>query len=203
MIEVHSGIRVSAISLFVILLVISQARSAASQQSRTQVPKPVREEAVFVSYVKPPDTVEEMVSASAAVVVAEWTGRSRLVVKGISDDGIPVAKITAYTFRILDTLKLDPLLPFAGDEIEFRVLGGEEELPTLVERTKNLDALDFLPNHRYLMFIGLTVNELYLKWGPLGMYDVTSPTVTSLSRRRGAATTVGVPIRSLMRRERQ
>jgi hypothetical protein len=176
--------RTSVFGLTVVILVSGQPGPAANQRAVAQVrEKPVQEEVVDVSYRRPPETAREMVSRAAAVVVAEWGGQSRLVESGVSGAGIPLPKMTAYTFRILEIVKLDPLLPSVGDSIDFTVIGGEKELPTRVERTKNRDALDFVPHHRYVIFIGRDSNtsELYLMWGLLGVYDITSRTVTSLS----------------------
>lgn len=175
--------KTSLLSLAIALLVGGQLGNAENERAVEQAgEKPVREEVLNVNYRRPPDTVAQMVSNAAAAIVAEWPGQSRPAERGVSGAGVPLPKMTFYTFRILDIVKLDPLLPPVGDDIDFSVIGGEEELPTHVERTKNLDASDFVRGHRYLMFIGRdSKNELYLIWGPLGIYDITSPVVTSMS----------------------
>ena len=177
-------IKASVFGLSVIILVSGQLGVPENQRAVAQAgQKPVREEDLFVSYRKPPDTVAEMVSTATAVVVAEWTGQSRPVEEAVSGGGIPPPNVTAYNFRLLNIVKLDPLLPCVGGEIEFNVMGGEKESTTHVERTKNRSALDFMAHHRYVIFIGRDsrANKLYLRWGPLGVYDVTNRSVASLS----------------------
>jgi hypothetical protein len=92
--------------------------------------KPVREEVAYVDHVPGPQTVPEMVSAAAAVVVAEYTGRSRL----IDDAARPI--MTSYTFRLVETIKRHGALPLDGDEIEVELHGGDKEHATYIERTR-------------------------------------------------------------------
>jgi hypothetical protein len=52
---------------------------ACSHLHAADLQKPVREEVAYVDHAPAPETVPEMVSAAAAVVVAEYTGQSRLI----------------------------------------------------------------------------------------------------------------------------
>ena len=123
-------IKASVFGLSVIILVSGQPEN--SRESTGLLREPLRnryrEEDLFVSYRKPRDTVAEMVSTVSAVVVAEWTGQSRPVEEAVSGRrGYPPPNVTAYNFRLLNIVKLDPLLPFVGGEIDFNVMGGEKD----------------------------------------------------------------------------
>jgi hypothetical protein len=87
----------------------------------TVLQKPVREEVAYVDHAPAPKTVPDMVSAAAAVVVAEYTGRSRLIEE---DAAHPI--MTSYTFRLVETIKRHGALPLDGDEMEVELHWGRQ-----------------------------------------------------------------------------
>jgi hypothetical protein len=138
--------------------------------------KPVREEVAYVDHAPAPRTVPEMVSAAAAVVVAEYTGRSRLIEENAAH---PI--MTSYTFRLVETVKRHGALPLDGDEMEVELHGGDKEHATYIERTRVAETRALKKNHTYVLFFAwnLIQNKLQLAWGP-SLYDVAEGYVRSV-----------------------
>jgi hypothetical protein len=138
--------------------------------------KPVREEVAYVDHAPPPKTVPEMVSGAAAVVIAEYTGRSRLIEENAAH---PI--MTSYTFRLVETVKRHGALPLDGDEMEVELHGGDKEHATYIERTRMAETRALKKNHTYVLFFAwnLIQNKLQLAWGP-SLYDVAEGYVRSV-----------------------
>jgi hypothetical protein len=138
--------------------------------------RPVREEVAYVDHAPAPRTVPEMVSAAAAVVVAEYTGQSRLIEENAAH---PI--MTSYTFRLLETIKRHGALALDGDEMEVELHGGDKEQATYIERTRVAETRALTKNHMYVLFFAwnLIQNKLQLAWGP-SLYDVAEGYVRSV-----------------------
>ena len=152
---------------------------ACSHLHAADLQKPVREEVAYVDHAPAPETVPEMVSAAAAVVVAEYTGQSRLIEENAAH---PI--MTSYTFRLVETIKRQGALPLDGDEMEVELHGGDKEQATYIERTRVADTRALKKNHTYVLFFAwnLIQNKLQLAWGP-SLYDVAEGYVRSVNAR--------------------
>ena len=133
---------------------------------------------MFVDRAPPPRTLPAMVSTAAAVVTAEYTGRSRL----IEDEARPIS--TSYRFRVVETVKRHAALPFDGQEVEVELHGGDKEHATYIERTRVADTRALERNHTYVLFLvwNPTQKKLQLGWGP-SIYDVSGGYVRSVDTR--------------------
>ena len=143
--------------------------------------KPVIESPLRTSPIRPPATAPEMVASADAVIVAQWTGQARAGER-TSPDGLLLPTRTFYTFRVEEVIKNHPSLPPLGQEIEFWLPGGDRELPTRIERVRDPKTGDLRPSGRYVLFADHSVRtgELYLAWGPLGVYEITNGRVAAL-----------------------
>jgi hypothetical protein len=152
---------------------------ACSHLHAADLQKPVREEVAYVDHAPAPETVPEMVSAAAAVVVAEYTGQSRLIEENAAH---PI--MTSYTFRLVETIKRHGALPLDGDEMEVELHGGDKEHATYIERTRVAETRALQKNHTYVLFFAwnLIQNKLQLAWGP-SLYDVAEGYVRSVNAR--------------------
>jgi hypothetical protein len=141
--------------------------------------KPVMEEVAYVDHAPAPETVPEMVSAAAAVVVAEYRGQSRLIEENAAH---PI--MTSYTFRLVETIKRHGALPLDGDDMEVELHGGDKEHATYIERTRVAETRALKKNHTYVLFFAwnLSQNKLVLAWGP-SIYDVAEGYVRSVNAR--------------------
>jgi hypothetical protein len=140
--------------------------------------KPVREEVAYLDHAPAPKTAPEMVSL-AAVVVAEYTGRSRLIEETAAH---PI--MTSYTFRLVETIKRHGALPLDGDDMEVELHGGDKAHATYIERTRVAETRALKKNHTYVLFFAwnLSQNKLVLAWGP-SIYDVAEGYVRSVNAR--------------------
>jgi len=148
--------------------------------------KSVKELTVFVDGSPPPASPAEMLREADAVIVARYTGKSRLIARG-TPGASPVVDSTNYTFEILETLKFDPLLPPGVEpQIEVNLTGGDRALPTHIERTKIAHTESLSPRHTYVVFLkrNRVRAELYLAWGAAGLYDITENRVRPIERER-------------------
>jgi hypothetical protein len=131
-----------------------------------------------------PESTAEMVREAAAIVVARYTGRQRLV--GLHEVATTVRTYSInYEFEILETLKFHPLLPSnprARVGIDLREQ--ERRTATGVFRTKLADAVPLRPHHTYVAFFARNYvrPELYLAWMADSLYDVTGSTVEPVNR---------------------
>jgi hypothetical protein len=162
-------------STVIVLLAAALAVVACAQAT-----KPVKEEIIWVDYRPPPSGLVAMSAEAAAVVVAEYTGKARLIER-VSQSGL---RSTFHSFRILEILKPDREMAAVGSEMEFELPGGDKEFPTYIERMRDPDTRELTPGHKYVLFVNRNPirKTLQLAWGPLGIYDITDGLVTSLRR---------------------
>jgi hypothetical protein len=144
--------------------------------------KPVRESEVIVDGQGPPASLAEMARSADGIVVARYTGRSRLIPRG-SPEGLIGIEVTSFAFEVTETVK--GLLP-VGDELEVRMIGGDQERSDHIRRTRVAGTDPLRPGHQYVVFLTFNPvrNELRLAWGAAGLYDVTTSTVRGVERQR-------------------
>ena len=145
--------------------------------------KPIKEELIHVDSGPPPSTAAAMASAAAAIVVGKYTGAARLIETRASDDPrLPPLRSTAYTFQIVDIVKLHQYLPFAGGNLDLELPGGDKEFPAHILRERDRDTDLLKPNHTYVLFLGWNWyrNELVLAFGASGVYDITDGRLVAL-----------------------
>jgi hypothetical protein len=125
-----------------------------------------------------------MVREAAAVVVAKYTGKERLV-ESHKEWGVDRLYSINYELEILETLKFDPLLPSgARARLDDNLSEEQRRTATRVMRTRLADAIPLRPGHTYVAFFARnTVRpELYLAWMADGLYDITRSTVEPVKR---------------------
>jgi len=147
--------------------------------------KPFGDGIVWVNYSPAPKSPGEMVREAAAVIVAKYTGKQRLL-ETRREFAVDHVYSIKYEFEILETLKSDPLLP-SGDRARLDIDLSEEERRTAthVMRTRLADAAPLRPDRTYVVFLARNSvrPELYLAWVADGLYDVTAASVEPVNRR--------------------
>ena len=141
--------------------------------------KPIQESQLFVDSAPPPAGPVAMADAASAVVIAKYSGQSRTV-RG--DFGPPE---TEYTFMIAEILKLDAHLPLVGGELPVRLIGGDSELATHIERQRVRGVRPLIEGDSYLLYLNWNIpqDRFVPAWGPRGIFDVSDGVVTSLDSR--------------------
>jgi hypothetical protein len=159
----------------ILVLTLAACTAPAAQQ------KPVRDAFETADYGTVPATVAGLARGSAAVIVARYTGESKLT-------KLYDLVTTTYTFEILEVVKPHQLLPNPTQTIGIRLPGGREEFPTYILRTMLPDTEELVANHHYVVFLHANDvrNELYAGWGPASLYDITGVNVQALDRTRAA-----------------
>jgi hypothetical protein len=145
--------------------------------------KPIRELKSYVDGPTAPTDLTAMLNRVAAVVVGHYTGKSRFIQE--TDPARAPIVMTGYFFQILEIIKADPLLPPVGGTLEVKLIGGDIELPTLIER-KRVDGTSLpQPNGTYAIFLirdhaGQELWPAFTGYG--GLYEVGSGQVVPLGR---------------------
>jgi len=160
------------------------------------IQKPVREGLMFVDGERVPPTPAEMLRDADGVIVARYTGKSRLIDKGATGDFS-----TNYTFEITETLKPNRLLPTAGAPVDINLPGGDKEFATYVERIRVAHTEPLYSSHTYVVFLSRnTVRpELYVSWNMRSLFDITGGVVKpiDLEDRRQEGLSAGVFLEAL------
>jgi hypothetical protein len=146
--------------------------------------KPIIEELFTVHSSAPPSTIGEMTAAASAVIIATYAGQSRLI-DSTHGTSAPRLRLSAHRFRIERIVKLHHYLPFAGNDAEYAMRGGDREYATHISRERNEHHDILVAGHTYVLFLATheLTGELGIAWGGAGLFDITNHRIFAIDRR--------------------